>query len=208
MSSFSAPITCTTSSLVKPCIEPAGLTVSAISSNSATLSWAAEPGATAYDVYLVEPDAMRVPVAINYAGGNAVSINTLSPSTTYWWEMRSVCNLNNSPYSYLSFTTLPSGSNRITVESTDDRQKVMSGEKDKLTIYPNPPGNYFNVQLPVVAANCTISIYDQNGKNVLVKTVARGIVQLDISNLAKGLYIVVVSNSNNEVLSRSKIVKQ
>lgn len=71
------------------------------------------------------------------------------------------------------------------------------------TIHPNPAQNILNIQTQETIKE--ISIYDVLGKKVIVSEVDTNVI--DISNLAKGLYIVEVKNSNDKSFS-AKFIKE
>jgi hypothetical protein len=91
-----------------------GLTSSEITSNSALISWIPNnpaPG-VGYQYYVsttnTAPTAQTTPTGVVAANANTASISTLSPSTTYYVWVRSVCTSSDSSTwsSATSFTTL------------------------------------------------------------------------------------------------------
>ncbi|OYU45847.1 MAG: hypothetical protein CFE44_05320 [Burkholderiales bacterium PBB4] len=64
---------------------PTGLTVSGVTSNAATLSWAAVSGATSYNVYRNANKANALPVS-----SASYSDTGLSPATAYSWTVKAV----------------------------------------------------------------------------------------------------------------------
>ena len=96
------------------CMPVNGLSSSEITSNSALISWTPNnpaPG-IGYQYYVsttnTPPSAITTPTDVVAANTNTVSISTLSPSTTYYVWVRSVCTSSDSSTwsSATSFTTL------------------------------------------------------------------------------------------------------
>ncbi|WP_303315286.1 T9SS type A sorting domain-containing protein [Flavivirga abyssicola] len=72
-----------------------------------------------------------------------------------------------------------------------------------ISVYPNPVESTLNIN----AIN-NIEIKELSLINVLGKTVytAKGVNQIDVSNFAKGIYILKVTSSNNGILNKKVIV--
>ncbi|GAA4462614.1 T9SS type A sorting domain-containing protein [Nemorincola caseinilytica] len=91
------------------CPPVTGLSVSAITSGSATLTWTAATGATGYEFAVTT--SSTPPASGTYTATTTANATGLSPSTTYYAHVRTQC---GTPYSTwvtsASFTTLPSTS--------------------------------------------------------------------------------------------------
>lgn len=83
--------------LTPTCVEPTSLSMSAITSNSATISWTASatPPANGYDIYYsnssVPPTSGTTPSGSVLAGVTTYNITSLTPSSSYYVWVRSVC---------------------------------------------------------------------------------------------------------------------
>ncbi|HNF01413.1 MAG TPA: T9SS type A sorting domain-containing protein, partial [Ferruginibacter sp.] len=82
----------------------------------------------------------------------------------------------------------------------------------ELKINPNPVINQLNLALTVSeSASLTCKIYTAEGRQVKVLNAAawagRNIIASDVSNLASGIYIVVLI-SNNERIAETRFIKQ
>ena len=77
----------------------------------------------------------------------------------------------------------------------------------QIHIYPNPASNNLNVNLSQLKnlQNTSISIYDIQGKLLLHKNIQQPLTEINITQFAKGIYVVKV-NSENENL-QSKFIK-
>ncbi len=71
--------------------------------------------------------------------------------------------------------------------------------------YPNPAENIFNIEFPNEVNEMEIAVFDLVGKRVLLTKIAKLNPSIDISSLAKGLYIVRLKFGDN--LKTMKIIK-
>lgn len=86
------------------------------------------------------------------------------------------------------------------VEELDD-------EDFRLFIYPNPANDYVSIDLPITHTKATLQIYSLQG--ALVKTEAingGGLQNFSLTDLANGVYQLMVSASNGKLLGREKLV--
>jgi hypothetical protein len=77
------------------CIEPTGVQVADVTTNSATISWTAGGSETAWDIYVtadatIVPDDNTTPTATNI-NNNSYSLSNLSPGTIYFVYVRAIC---------------------------------------------------------------------------------------------------------------------
>ena len=66
---------------------------------------------------------------------------------------------------------------------------------DKAAVYPNPASEKISVVLPSELLNSKLTITNSNGQNVLIQTVQADQMEINVSNLASGSYVVTVSNN-------------
>ena len=85
---------------------------------------------------------------------------------------------------------------------------VSQSQKGKVRLSPNPTSDNVNIMLsdndPSVST--TVTVYDLVGKQVLQQKTAANALELDMSNLAKGVYLVKI-NADNSIYTE-KIIKQ
>lgn len=86
------------------CNPPTGLSATAITSNSATVSWTAAYGAKSYDVEYKEEDATNWSNSINVSG-TSCSISGLTSGKTYDWRVKTNCTYYGSTYAESKITT-------------------------------------------------------------------------------------------------------
>ena len=79
---------------------------------------------------------------------------------------------------------------------------------EALSIYPNPGDRYFQFELTELPGEKTIKIYDLTGKIVLEKTFNTESITLDLQDLPKGKYPVVVHHGTLEKSFHSVLIKQ
>ncbi len=108
-------------------------------------------------------------------------------------------------YSYTNATTGCSSSSSTTVIvdlcTTIKTKTALSG----LNAYPNPTNGIFTIELPN-GLNKTFEVIDLTGKKVLSLSSDKNSVNINLSNLANGVYYLkVISHNQNQVL---KVVKQ
>lgn len=93
------------------------------------------------------------------------------------------------------------------ITSTNDEEMI-----EKIILYPNPAGNYLNIQLPADAKNNTwaITIFDLNGKWTShwenMKFFDRKLV-LDVSNLLPGFYFISISGVNQHFTEKFNVIR-
>jgi len=76
-----------------------------------------------------------------------------------------------------------------------------------MKIFPNPVTNILTVQLEKEAPNGSLAMFDMNGKIVLSKSVGGDTVQIDLSALSPGSYILRL-NENGKLSAGVKVVKE
>jgi hypothetical protein len=93
-----------------------------------------------------------------------------------------------------------------TAAKADDIVPVNSS-KQLFTVYPNPVSDKLNINLTGYEGVSSISLIDVNGRTVAMQRTAQVNAQMNISKLAKGVYMVKVITAGGEVLN-AKVVKQ
>ena len=101
---------------------------------------------------------------------------------------------------------------QIDFDGTETLSKIVSvsqNTKGLIRITPNPTSDKVNIQLnqnDVSNQTATVILFDMTGRQVLTQSTTAGAFQLDLSHLAKGMYVVTVQ-SNNAVY-QEKIIRQ
>ena len=116
--------------------------------------------------------------------------NNLSPNTPYQVRVQAVCDELTSDFAMISFNTLPDG---------------IADYELGITLYPNPNNGRFTINNEQLTIN-NVQVYDVYGK--LLKTVEAGdhTVELDVRELASGMYFVRISTEKG-VVTKSFVKK-
>ncbi|PTX60548.1 putative secreted protein (Por secretion system target) [Kordia periserrulae] len=117
------------------CIAPSSLVASAITQNSATVSWSANSGETAWE-YVVQPAGTGIPSGPGTAASTtSINLSSLTPATNYEVYVRAICGLDSSiwggplnfstlvpppPASFTTSTVSTSGTQRAAVDMNGD----------------------------------------------------------------------------------------
>ncbi|HEX8563459.1 MAG TPA: T9SS type A sorting domain-containing protein [Flavobacterium sp.] len=86
------------------CVAPSLLATSALTHNAATITWATIAGVTNFE-YVLNTTAAD-PASGTVISANSYAATGLTPLTTYYFHVRTVCSASNSEWRTFSFTTL------------------------------------------------------------------------------------------------------
>jgi hypothetical protein len=206
-SAYSTSFVFTTLNTTAACIIPYGLSTTNITNASAVVNW----------TNLVVADTFRIRYSVNgttnyiwkdvsgSGGTTSATLSGLAASTVYQWQVRSVCTSMGSSSNYSSpviFTTLAA---RIASENT-------GGLLHDVIVYPNPARSSATLQFNADKdADATLALYDiagreaQSGSFRMVE--GKNGVELNLSNLTPGIYLVVVKSSDNSAARVNLIVE-
>lgn len=87
------------------CGDPTGLTTSAITNTSASVSWTAVASAISYDVDYKASSSTTWINAATATTATSVALSTLTQGTTYDWRVRATCTAGSGNYIQAQFTT-------------------------------------------------------------------------------------------------------
>ena len=80
--------------------------------------------------------------------------------------------------------------------------------KIKLELFPNPAHEFVSAQLPATCELSQIRLYASTGQLFLEKSLQKGIkLDLDLSNVPSGIYIVQIFNEHNLLVATEKLIK-
>lgn len=80
------------------------------------------------------------------------------------------------------------------------------GSDPIVKISPNPATNVLNVSVPGVTEKSELQVIDARGKLVIQRKIRNSVEQVDVSGLARGLYIIITTDGKNN--STNKFLKQ
>ena len=177
------------------CDAPAGTAAVNIKRRRATLTWDAVPDAISYTVQF------RVAGSTAWSSEattseTSITASSLSNGTTYEWHVRSNCNGAQSAYSGIcSFTAGQSNSSSCAGE-----RAVLAG----VSVYPNPAGSMVRIEAEMNGeAPVTITLTDALGRVALTRQLGEDLaLDLDVSDLEAGLYLVRATNGTEEQVIR------
>ncbi|HEX8270268.1 MAG TPA: fibronectin type III domain-containing protein [Flavobacterium sp.] len=160
------------------CGSPIQTAISNITSNAATVSWAAPSGneAQVYS-YAVTTSAVPPENASQFTPFLSNSLTNLSAATTYYIHARALCSGVPSEWSTVSFTTQP------LLKSSDFIF-------DKLIVYPNPVTDVLSVSNGQQIDR--IELYNVLGQRILSQDSSALNIEVDLERYQKGCYLISV----------------
>ncbi len=72
-------------------------------------------------------------------------------------------------------------------------------------VFPNPSNDQVYVSVPEIISHATVTLTDLNGRQVLSYSINHGVSKLDVSGLAKGVYVVFLQSTEG-VASKKLVV--
>ena len=173
------------------CVQVTDVTVSNVTSTSATLTWPAT-GATSYIVeygYHILSQGEGQNVTVNT---NSCTLTGLDRNQQYDVFVRGVCDGTNSVWSDVVTFTTTSGQGIL---DADAEQAVV--------VFPNPASELVTIMTPAAS---TVTLVDLNGRQSGSWYSEDGNLTIDVSDLAKGAYFVRVTTAEGTAV-RKLIVK-
>ena len=169
-----------------PCSAPAGLTSSAITSNSATVNWTAVSGGVSYDVDYKITGSATWTNAVTATTLTTVNLSGLTASTSYDWQVRANCGaVGSSIYSSSQFTTIAAGCSDqlepnntlataapISVGVDYSAQIAVSGDNDYYSFNNTTSQKNIKVTLTTLPGDYDLKLYSPSNK--LLRTSQNG----------------------------------
>ena len=168
------------------CATPTGLNTTDITKESVKVIWDYVEGVTWHIQYRQGDGAFSTADA----NTNSYVITDLNPETTYEIQVQADCgNGNVSAWATTTATTLADGVNNYLENS--------------VVLYPNPAKEAINVQCTMNEWNgATIEVLDVYGKLLQTLKADSEITQINVSNLANGMYFVRMTTEQGVVTKR------
>jgi len=171
---------------VDPCETPTGLTVSAVTDESITVTWNAAPNVNSWNI---QYSAAGGTLSSATSNTNSYTINGLAAGTTYSIQVQANCGDGN----------LSEWSSAVTGTTTTG---IDSWLANSVTLYPNPAKEVVNVQCTmnnVQWDGATVEVFDVYGKLLQTDRISSEITILNVSGLANGMYFVRVTTEQGMV---------
>jgi photosystem II stability/assembly factor-like uncharacterized protein len=80
--------------------------------------------------------------------------------------------------------------------------KQIAANNNQVTVYPNPSNGYFNLSLTHSAANTEISVCDMPGNEVYKTTLKENTLNIDLSAMQKGMYLLKLQSGNTSNIQK------
>ncbi len=197
-SPYSTPYIFTTLNTPVPCITPTGLSTTNITGVSAKVNW----------TNLVSADTFRVRYSINgtmnfmwkdvngTGGVTNATLTGLNPSSTYQWQVSSICSGQSSPYSASVIFSTPA--------LRDGAMNERNNSFEYVIVYPNPTHSVATIKFySKVSGGGFIFINDIAGRIVQTKKIElkEGVnaVELEVEELPRGFYLVELSDGGSAI---------
>lgn len=185
---------------VIPCEHPDPLFEDGITASAGRVNWSFVPGMMQFEVWFKASGAIAWKKRFATGTAKRLNLTNLLCNTTYIWKVRSICDSAGvdvvSAFSAVdSFTTLVCPP-RLSESVTQPTLLV--------DVYPNPSGSVLNVRLEEEGMYY-FEVMDVNGRLLMNKEVyATGVdaVQLQVSDLTPGLYVVRIKGDDQSYMAK------
>ena len=162
----------------EPCNVPTGLTVSAETDESISITWDADANVSSWNI---QYSAAGGTLSSATSNTNSYTINGLQPGTTYSIQVQANCGDGN----------VSEWSSAVTGTTTTG---INSWLENSVSLYPNPAKEVVNVQCTMNNAQTAgeLHLFDVYGKLLQIVPITSEITPVNVSNLANGMYFVRV----------------
>jgi hypothetical protein len=167
----------------EPCDVPTGLTVSAVTDESITITW---DDNTNVDSWNIQYSAAGGALNSTTSNTNSYTINGLQPETAYSVQVQANCSNGN----------VSEWSSAVTGTTTTG---IDSWLANSVSLYPNPAKEYVDIRVDGELNVKMMEVYDVYGKLINTVNVIENPTRLNVSGLANGMYFVRVTTEEGVV---------
>ncbi len=174
--------------------------------SEATVSWDSQPSTTEVNQVMLDGTLEE---NLNYEVDvkELVEDMILFPEEAFGFMLRLV---NEETYNSLLFASSDNGNSalhpKLVVVYEREQQSSLSEEQELVfSVYPNPTNALLRIDLNEVGANTVITVYSSNGEMVYSIYEQQLHHEIDVSNWAKGTYVVQLQRGE-AVLNRKLII--
>ena len=176
---------------VDPCNAPTGLTISDVTTNSATATWTPGGSETAWNIQYKLQSASQWQEATVQT--TSYDIEGLSAASTYEVRVKAICSADNqSDFVTTTFTT-GVGIDNITLANS-------------INLMPNPADNYIDLTINSNVEVKEAVVYNAFGQMIQTVELNDNHARIDLSDMAAGMYFVRVNSDN--VSATKKFIKR
>src|SRR6185436_4721899 len=218
--STSSPVAVTVNNC--SCPIPTALYESSVAASSATLNWTAVTGVDSLQVRLYNPVSLITYLTGTFSGTFTQITVGVSPNSKYKWRIRSKCGNSFTVWSSVeNFQTppfrmgeTPEGNSDLTELYQVPNERFVSETElqaiSDLNIYPNPASVSANVEYKSDhEGTILLNMMDFTGKIIFRENLflsdGHNHYMLDSTNLAKGVYIIMIT-ANNKISTKRIVV--
>ncbi|MEQ8907806.1 MAG: T9SS type A sorting domain-containing protein [Vicingaceae bacterium] len=189
-----------------PCEIPDGLTSNAITDNRARLMWNVQANALKYRIRY-RPLGGNWDKKLVLGSRDRQFLKFLAPSTTYEWQIKSICtygpSFGTTWSSMQQFTTDPSPSSQERMKNSNEEAL-----NDGLSVFPNPNNGAFNIRFDREVENTQIRITDISGRSVFEGGFSKQqSINLNPQIIESGVYLLFIQAGDKQTVKRLVIQK-
>ena len=162
--------------IIQQCLNPTGLTATAVTFNGASLSWTS-PGVTSWEIEVLPAANVPTGVGVPYSGALPYVVTNLLPNTNYQFFVRSVCAPGNpsgwaGPINFTT-TTAPPVCGGNFVDAAGPTTNYANNSDSTVTICPTTPGDQVTVTFTAFNTEANWdALYVFNGNSITAPQIA------------------------------------
>ncbi|WP_192466558.1 Ig-like domain-containing protein [Euzebyella marina] len=107
-------------------------------------------------------------------------------------------------YTYSSlisvYEVVTTNTNKSISTSKKKDTNILNPVNDEFKIFPNPASDFITIVIPENTKECVLGIYDESNRLVIRQIGSNNEFKIDVSGLSKGVYIIVLSDLENNTL--------
>jgi hypothetical protein len=184
------------------CAQPSFYNGSAMSPTTAAPKWGNPDGDNYKMRFRPSGGSWSYRNGVSNYGSDTLSLTNLTPSTTYDWQVRTICDAGgNQPYGPLQSFTTP-----------DAPAERLSSAVTQVGVYPNPTNGNLTIDFNMEeSANVSLVLIEMSGRVVSTSNMnaqeGNNRERLDLSDLAPGFYLIRMVDANGVMLINERVSK-
>jgi hypothetical protein len=178
--------------ILNTCESPVNLLATNITATTALLTWTSASTGTKYQVRYKTGSSNWIVKNVSGVSSSELMIDNLLPSSTYKWQIRTICSFGFSVWSPLS-----------AFKTTAEKLATVPGEFS-ISLYPNPAASCFTIRLsdPSTAID-NLKLFDLTGRVVKqVSPAENSEIKIQRDDLPSGIYLVKIKSGEQEQLTK------